>query len=132
MDKIRAAMPNLVKSLSPQGGRAAAEAIMTTDTKPEARCARSPVAPSRSAGSQGRRDAQPHLATMFCFVASDAAVARALAPVLAGVDRSFNRTTVDSIRSTATPWRSDQRARREHASGNGLAGHPSSPWASTR
>src|SRR5215510_14031960 len=29
MDKIRAAMPNLVKSLSPQGGKAAAEAIMT-------------------------------------------------------------------------------------------------------
>src|SRR5204862_137186 len=31
MDKIRTAIPKLVKSLSPQGGRAAAEAIMTTD-----------------------------------------------------------------------------------------------------
>src|SRR5262249_37869102 len=35
MDKIRAAMLNLVKSLSPQGGKAAAEAIMTTDTHPK-------------------------------------------------------------------------------------------------
>ena len=35
MDKIRAALPKLVKGLSPQGGRAAAEAIMTTDTHPK-------------------------------------------------------------------------------------------------
>src|SRR6266498_4709262 len=33
MDKIRAALPKLVKGLSPQGGRSAAEAIMTTDTR---------------------------------------------------------------------------------------------------
>src|SRR5262249_59909251 len=33
MDKIRAAIPKLVKSLSPQGGHAAAEAILTTDTR---------------------------------------------------------------------------------------------------
>jgi len=37
MDKIRTALPKLVKSLSPQGGRAAAEAIMTTDTRPRRR-----------------------------------------------------------------------------------------------
>src|SRR5258706_12514167 len=35
MDKIRGALPKLVKSLSPQGGRAPAEAIMTTDTRPK-------------------------------------------------------------------------------------------------
>src|SRR5438876_4651303 len=35
MDKVRAALPKLAKSLSPQGGRAAAEAILTTDTKPK-------------------------------------------------------------------------------------------------
>ncbi len=44
MDKIRAAMPNLVKSLSPQGGRAAAEAIMTTDTKPKEAAVRVEIA----------------------------------------------------------------------------------------
>src|SRR3989441_3440667 len=35
MDKVRAALPKLAKSLSPQGGRAAAEAILTTDAKPK-------------------------------------------------------------------------------------------------
>ena len=35
MDKIRPALPKLVKGLSPQGSRAAAEGIMTTDTHPK-------------------------------------------------------------------------------------------------
>ena len=35
MDKIRAALPKLVKSLSPNGGHLAAESIMTTDTRPK-------------------------------------------------------------------------------------------------
>ena len=106
MDKIRAAMPHLVKSLSPQGGRAAAEAIMTTDTKPKEAAVRVEIAgrPVTIGGiAKGVAMLEPHLATMFCFVASDAAVARgALAPVLRrAVDRSFNRTTVDSDQSTS-------------------------------
>jgi glutamate N-acetyltransferase/amino-acid N-acetyltransferase len=46
---------------------------------------------------------EPHLATMFCFVTTDAAVARgALDPILRrAVDRSFNRITVDSDQSTS-------------------------------
>ena len=35
MDRIRAGLPKLVKALSPQGGRSAAEGIMTTDTRPK-------------------------------------------------------------------------------------------------
>jgi glutamate N-acetyltransferase/amino-acid N-acetyltransferase len=106
MDKIRAAMPNLVKSLSPQGGKAAAEAIMTTDTHPKEAAVRVEIGgrPVTIGGiAKGVAMLEPHLATMFCFVASDAAVARgALAPVLRrSVDRSFNRTTVDSDQSTS-------------------------------
>jgi glutamate N-acetyltransferase / amino-acid N-acetyltransferase len=106
MDKIRAAMPNLVKSLSPQGGKAAAEAIMTTDTHPKEAAVRVEVGgrPVTIGGiAKGVAMLEPHLATMFCFVASDAALARgALAPVLRrSVDRSFNRTTVDSDQSTS-------------------------------
>jgi len=46
---------------------------------------------------------EPHLATMFCFVTTDAAVARgALDPILKrAADRSFNRITVDSDTSTS-------------------------------
>ena len=47
---------------------------------------------------------EPHLATMFCFVATDAAVGArraAAAPSAAAVDRSFNRVTVDGDQSTS-------------------------------
>src|SRR2546428_10028274 len=106
MDKIRGAIRKLVKSLSPQGGRAAAEAIMTTDTRPKEAALRVEVGgrPVTLGGmARGVGMLEPHLATMFCFVASDAAVARgALGPVLRrSVDRSFNRTTVDSDQSTS-------------------------------
>ena len=106
MDKIRAALPNLVKSLSPKGGITAAEAIMTTDTHPKEAAVRVEIGgrPVTIGGiAKGVAMLEPHLATMFCFVASDAALARgALAPVLRrSVDRSFNRTTIDSDQSTS-------------------------------
>ena len=37
MEKVRAGLPKLVKTLSPQGSRHAAEGIMTTDKTPEPR-----------------------------------------------------------------------------------------------
>jgi glutamate N-acetyltransferase/amino-acid N-acetyltransferase len=135
MDKIRAAMPTLVKSLTPQGGRAAAEAIMTTDTHPKEAAVRIEVGgrPVTIGGiAKGVAMLEPHLATMFCFVASDAAVARgALPPVLRrSVDRSFNRTTVDSDQSTSdtvavlanglaenTPLEAGSRGMRQFAAG---------------
>lgn len=106
MDKIRPALPKLVKSLSPQGGRAAAEAIMTTDTRPKEAALRVDVngrAVTIGGVAKGVGMLEPHLATMFCFVATDAAVARgALNGVLRrGVERSFNRITVDSDTSTS-------------------------------
>src|SRR5262249_58207113 len=106
MDKIRAALPKLVKGLSPQGGRHAAEAIMTTDTVAKESAVRVEVAgrPVTIGGiAKGVAMLEPHLATMFCFVATDAALARgALAPVLRrSVDRSFNPTTVGSDQSTS-------------------------------
>jgi glutamate N-acetyltransferase/amino-acid N-acetyltransferase len=79
MDKIRAALPKLAKSLSPQGGRAAAEAIMTTDTRPKEAALRVEIGgrPVTIGGiAKGVAMLEPHLATMFCFVATDAVVAR--------------------------------------------------------
>src|SRR5262249_59256044 len=45
----------------------------------------------------------PQLATMFCFVTTDAAVARGALDALLkrAMDRSFNRITVDSDTSTS-------------------------------
>jgi glutamate N-acetyltransferase/amino-acid N-acetyltransferase len=46
---------------------------------------------------------EPHLATMFCFVATDAVIARESLATLTrrAVDRSFNRITVDGDQSTS-------------------------------
>jgi glutamate N-acetyltransferase/amino-acid N-acetyltransferase len=106
MDKIRAALPRLVKSLSPKGGRTAAEAIMTTDTRPKEAALRVEIngRPVTMGGiAKGVAMLEPHLATMFCFIVTDAVVARdALGAVTRQVvNRSFNRVTVDGDQSTS-------------------------------
>ena len=90
----------------------AAEAIMTTDTRPEGG-----GAPGRGGGrpvtiggiAKGVGMIEPHMATMFCFLATDAMVARdALPRVLRrAVDGSFNRITRGRRPvARATRWRS--------------------------
>ena len=106
MDKIRAGLPKLVKALSPQGGRTAAEAIMTTDTvAKEAACRIEVGGRTVTVGgiAKGVAMLEPHLATMFCFLATDAVIAAdALqASLRRAVDRSFNRVTVDGDQSTS-------------------------------
>ncbi|MGH7331977.1 MAG: bifunctional glutamate N-acetyltransferase/amino-acid acetyltransferase ArgJ [Candidatus Rokuibacteriota bacterium] len=106
MDRIRQALPKLVKALSPQGGRAAAEAIMTTDTRPKEAALRVEVSgrPITIGGmAKGVGMIEPHMATMFCFVTTDAVIARdALAGITRrAVDRSFNRISVDGDQSTS-------------------------------
>src|SRR5215475_9867798 len=106
MERIRPALPRLVKALSPQGGRAAAEAIMTTDTVAKEAALRVDVGgrPITLGGmAKGVGMLEPHLATMFCFVTTDAVIARdALAGITRrGVDRSFNRISVDGDQSTS-------------------------------
>jgi len=106
MDKIRTAMPKLVKALSPQGGRSAAEAIMTTDTRLKEAALRVEVGgrPITIGGiAKGVGMLEPHLATMFCFLATDAMVAAdALPRVLKrAADASINRITVDGDQSTS-------------------------------
>lgn len=108
MDRIRPALPKLVKALSPQpeGSRLAAEAIMTTDTFPKEAALRIEIGGrpiTIGAISKGTGMIHPMMATMFCFVATDLAVARdALqAAIRRGVNGSFNRISVDGDRSTS-------------------------------
>src|SRR6266704_5931582 len=106
MDKIRAALPKLVKALSPQGGRSAAEAIMTTDTRLKEAALRIEIGgrPITIGGiAKGVGMLEPHLATMFCFLATDVMVATdALPRVLKrAADASLNRITVDGDQSTS-------------------------------
>jgi len=106
MDRIRAALPKLAKALSPQGGREAAEAIMTTDTRPKEAALRVEVdgrPVTIGAIAKGVGMVEPHLATMFCFVTTDAVIgAAALRRALRrAADASLNRISVDGDQSTS-------------------------------
>jgi len=105
-EKLVAALPELHAGLSEDGWEAAARGIMTTDTFPKAatRVARIGDAEVRITGiAKGSGMIAPDMATMLCFVFTDAKIP---APVLQallrkGVDASFNCTTVDSDTSTS-------------------------------
>ena len=105
-EKITAALPALRGVLRDDGWADAARGIMTTDTFPKAatRVARIGDAEVRINGiAKGSGMIAPDMATMLCFVATDAKIP---APVLdgllrKGVEASFNRTTVDSDTSTS-------------------------------
>src|SRR5256885_8139380 len=106
MDRVRAALRKLAKSLSPQGGRAGAEAILTTDAKPKEAALRLEIdgrAVTIGGIAKGVGMIQPHLATMFCFAATDAVVAPAAVTAVGRrtPDRAVNRIPGDAHRSTS-------------------------------
>lgn len=104
--KLTGALPELFGALSEHAWEAAARAIMTTDTFPKGSVRRARIGETEVtiAGiAKGSGMIAPDMATMLCFLATDAKVpAPALQRLLAkGVDGSFNRTTVDSDTSTS-------------------------------
>jgi glutamate N-acetyltransferase/amino-acid N-acetyltransferase len=104
--KLTAALPGLHATLSDNGWEAAARGIMTTDTFPKAatRVAEIGGAPVRITGiAKGSGMIAPDMATMLCFVFTDAKLPAPLLQELLqhGVKRSFNCTTVDSDTSTS-------------------------------
>ena len=106
MEKIRPALPKLVKGLSPEGSRAAAEGIMTTDTHPKEAALRVEIGGRRvtiGGIAKGTGMIHPMMATMFCFVATDLAVEREglQGAIRRAVTGSFNRISVDGDRSTS-------------------------------
>jgi glutamate N-acetyltransferase/amino-acid N-acetyltransferase len=105
-EKLVAALPALHAGLREDSWEAAARGIMTTDTFPKAstRVAEIGGLPVRITGiAKGSGMIAPDMATMLCFVFTDAAIpGDALQSMLKkGVDRSFNCTTVDSDTSTS-------------------------------
>ncbi|GBQ62840.1 N-acetylglutamate synthase [Ameyamaea chiangmaiensis NBRC 103196] len=105
-EKITDALPALHASLSDDGWEAAARGIMTTDTFPKAAVREVALGGTtvRLQGiAKGSGMIAPDMATMLCFVATDAAVPSGTLQTLlsASVDRTFNRTTVDSDTSTS-------------------------------
>ncbi len=104
--KIVAVMGGLHANLAEDGFASAAQAIMTTDTFPKGstRTAKIAGVDVRINGiAKGSGMIAPDMATMLCFIFTDAAVpAAALQSMLAkGVDTTFNCITIDSDTSTS-------------------------------
>jgi glutamate N-acetyltransferase/amino-acid N-acetyltransferase len=104
--RITAALPGLHASLSADAWEQAARGIMTTDTFPKGATRTATLGGTNvriSGIAKGSGMIAPDMATMLCFVFTDAVLP---APVLqtmlrAGVAASFNRTTVDADTSTS-------------------------------
>ncbi len=105
-DRLTAALPGLHADLRAEAWEDAARGIMTTDTFPKAatRTARIGDGEVRITGIvKGSGMIAPDMATMLGFVFTDAKIPAPLLQKMlsAGVDRSFNCTTVNSDTSTS-------------------------------
>lgn len=99
------AIPDLAARLSADGFGEVAEAIMTTDTVAKTSFNRIEIdgTPVSILGiAKGSGMIMPDMATMLCFVVTDAQIIfpELLAAVRNGVEKTFNRITVDGDTST--------------------------------
>jgi len=105
VEPIAAALPALVAGLREDGWADAASAIMTTDTRPKkatARCDVGGAAATVVGMAKGAGMIRPDMATMLAFLATDAAVPRALLERMLreAVADSFNAISIDGDTST--------------------------------
>ena len=102
---IAAGLPSLVQGLSREGGDAAAEGIMTTDT------VKKEIAVEFTAGgktcriggiAKGSGMIHPNMATMLVFITSDVAISSAMLQKALSTDitHSFNMLSIDGDTST--------------------------------
>jgi glutamate N-acetyltransferase/amino-acid N-acetyltransferase len=104
-ERIVRAVPEAVRALSREGGRRAAEAIMTTDTFVKEAALEFRIGGRRvrvGGMCKGAGMIHPRMATMLAYLTTDAVVPQALLRrLLAGaVGRTFNRIDIDGDQST--------------------------------
>ena len=99
MGKVLPGIEEAAEGLSADGGGAFSEAIMTTDRWPK-HCTLRAGGTTLSAQAKGAGMIQPNMATMLCFVQTDAIVPDPGAALRRAVEASFNRITVDGQMST--------------------------------
>jgi len=105
MERIRAAVPKLTAAVSAKGGAAFAEAITTTDTAKKEVAVRVKCGKEQftiGAAAKGSGMIHPNMATMLCFITSDANIGPMfLTEIVKRVSRhTFNNLTVDGDTST--------------------------------
>ncbi|MFM8889844.1 MAG: bifunctional ornithine acetyltransferase/N-acetylglutamate synthase [Solirubrobacterales bacterium] len=96
---VVAAVPGLVERLGPDRGGEFAEAILTTDAGTKSLTVTAGGV-TVSAQAKGAGMIEPGLATMLCFVQTDAVVEEPRSVLGEAVGRSFNRISVDGQMST--------------------------------
>ena len=105
LEPIQEGIPELVKTLSPEGSLAAATAIMTTDTIPQEAAAQVEIGGKTvtlGGISKGSGMIHPNMATMLCFVTTDCAITpemldKAIHQV---TEKTFNMISIDGDTST--------------------------------
>jgi glutamate N-acetyltransferase/amino-acid N-acetyltransferase len=105
-EKITSVTDGLAARLSPDGWRAAASAIMTTDTFPKAATRTTMIGSTsvRISGiAKGSGMIAPDMATMLAFVVTDAAIPAPMLQTMLvqAIEPTFNCITVDSDTSTS-------------------------------
>jgi len=105
MDRIRTAIKEAGGRLDAAFGHQAAQAIMTTDTRPKeamARCVGSGVSYTVGGMAKGAGMIHPDMATLLAFVTTDASVPPGLLSELlrSSVRTSFNSISIDGDTST--------------------------------
>ncbi len=105
MDNLLDGIGDISKKLSTNGGHNAAEAIMTTDTKPKSFAVEVELEEGSvtiGAICKGSGMIMPNMATMLAFIATDAKIETGLLQKLLGnaVSKSFNKISVDGETST--------------------------------
>ncbi|HEA47243.1 MAG TPA: bifunctional glutamate N-acetyltransferase/amino-acid acetyltransferase ArgJ [bacterium] len=105
MDKITEGIKEAKEKLSEEGGREAAQAIMTTDTFPKEVAVELKIGDKRviiGGTTKGAGMIFPHLATMLSFITTDAAISGELLKkaLKSSIAKSFNMITVDGEEST--------------------------------
>ena len=99
LDEVLVGIGEAASGLSEEGGNVFSDAILTTDRFPK-RCTLRVGGVTLSAQAKGAGMIEPNMATMLCFVQTDAVVEDADALLRAATDASFNRITVDGQMST--------------------------------
>jgi len=99
IDAVLGGIVEAATGLAADGGTAFSDAILTTDRWPK-RCTLRAGGVTLSAQAKGAGMIEPNMATMLCFVQTDAMVEDADALLRAAVEGSFNRITVDGQMST--------------------------------
>lgn len=105
IEKLEAGIPKAIDQLQPEGWPAAADAIMTTDTRPKLATRQIQIGDATvtcTGIAKGAGMIHPNMATMLSAVATDIHISQPLLQqaLLYAAERSYNRISIDGDTST--------------------------------